>query len=102
MPYDKHGTWQDSDNDSDHVTPEHLPGEWITTKGEVGLMGWWAANEAGDSFQDGGLVWGDVPADIMGNALEEIDKAFQESWGRKPTLTELIAGLKFTARISHD
>lgn len=32
MPYDKHGTWQDSDNDSVGVTPAHVEGEWLPEK----------------------------------------------------------------------
>lgn len=36
MPYDKHGNWQDSDNDSTHVTPAPIPGEWLPEKhGEI-------------------------------------------------------------------
>ena len=29
MSYDKHGTWQDSDNHSTKVTPAHVEGEWL-------------------------------------------------------------------------
>ena len=65
-------------------------------------MGWWGANEEGDSLQpNGSLTWGDGPADIIDNALDEIDKQFEQAWGRKPTLAELQSGLMFSARVSH-
>lgn len=66
-------------------------------------MGWWGANEGGDSLQpNGSLTWGDGPADIIDNALDEIDKEFEQAWGRKPTLAELQSGLLFSARVRYD
>jgi hypothetical protein len=32
MGYDRHGTWQDSDNTRTHVTPAHVEGEWLPEK----------------------------------------------------------------------
>lgn len=41
-------------------------------------------------------IWGDVPADIIGEAVDKIIEAFQEDLGRIPTKTELKNGLLFT------
>jgi hypothetical protein len=41
-------------------------------------------------------IWGDSPADIMGNAVDKIIETFQEELGRMPTRTELKNGLLFT------
>jgi hypothetical protein len=43
-------------------------------------------------------MWGDGPADVMDNALEEITKQFMEAFARPPTKVELIAGLMFSAQ----
>jgi hypothetical protein len=59
-------------------------------------MGWWGASEEGHSLQpDSEIMWGDAPADILDNALDEIDKAFKSEVGRLPTQTELKSGLLF-------
>jgi hypothetical protein len=41
------------------------------------------------------LYNGDGPADIMGLALEVINKAYQEAWGRPATKEELTAVFNF-------
>lgn len=62
-------------------------------------MGYWKQGEDGHSFaMDSELIWGDQPADIMGNALEEIIAVFQRDWDRLPTQAELNAGLLFSSR----
>jgi hypothetical protein len=61
-------------------------------------MGWWRAGEDGSSLhaKETGLVWGDGPADIMDDAIDKIVAEFMESYSRKPTRTELQAGLLFS------
>lgn len=62
-------------------------------------MGWWEASDDGASLvPNGQLVWGDGPADILSDALDAIDKEFEQAWGRKPTLAEVQSGLLFSAR----
>lgn len=56
-------------------------------------MGWLALTD--ENGKDTG-VSGDVPWDIMGNALQEIVKVYEETWGRKPTLDELEYAFEFT------
>lgn len=58
-------------------------------------MGYWHSNEEGHSFT-GELTWGDAPADVLDDAVDEIIKIFERDVGRKPTKTELIAGMKFS------
>ncbi|BBX30480.1 hypothetical protein B7435_16735 [Mycolicibacterium peregrinum] len=61
-------------------------------------MGWWNTTAEGDSFAvDSALVWGDGPADLMGDALQKIIEEFGEAWDRPPTMEELTAGLRFSA-----
>jgi hypothetical protein len=43
-------------------------------------------------------VWGDTPADIIGDALDAIVEAFQEDLGRMPTKEEIANGLMFSLR----
>ena len=64
-------------------------------------MGWWTADAA--ELRNAGAedakthpMWGDVPADILGNAVDEIVAQFQEDLGRRPTKAELRDGLDFT------
>lgn len=59
-------------------------------------MGWWTQNEEGESFGEGAGVWGDGPADILGEAVAAIEAEFVRVWDRSPTLQELEAGVKFT------
>ena len=55
-------------------------------------MGWWNVKE------EHTLIWGDEPADAMGEALEEIFKIFHREFNRTPTEFELKEGLMFGAR----
>lgn len=61
-------------------------------------MGWWRTGKDGSSLhiEETGLVWGDGPADIMDNALDEIVTEFLAAYNRKPSRTELEAGLLFS------
>lgn len=63
-------------------------------------MGYWQQNEQGVSFAQAKsheeLVWGDQPADIMGNALKEIVSVFLRDRDRLPTEAEVKAGLLFS------
>ncbi len=54
-------------------------------------MGWWNILEA-----ENPEVWGDEPADTMCDALDEVIKAFEKEWNRKPTVFELEYGLSFS------
>ena len=64
-------------------------------------MGYWRQSEQGKSLQVGGnLVWGDQPADIMGNALKKIIVVFQRDRERLPTEDEVKAGLLFSLRVA--
>jgi hypothetical protein len=47
----------------------------------------------------GPLTWGDIPADIIDNALDEIEKEFQRAWDRQATAEEIKAGLLFSLRV---
>jgi len=69
-------------------------------------MGWWSISKekAGIDWTgetDTGMYNGDGPADIMGPAVDELVKLFEEEWGRKPYMAELIAAVKFVAG-AHD
>jgi hypothetical protein len=46
-------------------------------------------------------VWGDEPADIIGDALDKIDAAFMREFDRKPTLAEVLAGVKFSTTVRY-
>lgn len=58
-------------------------------------MGYWNGNEEGHSFC-GDLTWGDRPADIIDEAIDDVIAAFKEDVGREPTKAELMAGFKFS------
>jgi len=64
-------------------------------------MGWWNSSREGVSLQpeDDGHYWGDGPADIMDTAIEEIREHFRMAWDREPMLSEILAGVKFSASI---
>lgn len=65
-------------------------------------MGWWDTNKDGESFAkepDVEMVWGDAPADILDDAIVKIVHTFQQALGRKPTIDELIAGMRFSAPV---
>ena len=56
-------------------------------------MGWWKTDETGKSFAPRGeLTWGDIPADRMGEIMDE----FAIVCGRHPTLEEIVAGYRFS------
>lgn len=60
-------------------------------------MGWWSENEGGEE-----LLLGDGPFDIAGDAFEQIAREYQEDWGRKPTLAEMLRTLeRVLAAVSH-
>jgi len=48
-------------------------------------MGWWTAERSGKE-----LVLGDIPYDIVGDAFEQVAQEYEQDWGRKPTLAEII------------
>jgi hypothetical protein len=60
-------------------------------------MGYWHQGPSGESFSEGSeMVWGDAPADAMGDALDRIIQAFKDDVGRAPTKAEVRAGLEFS------
>lgn len=62
-------------------------------------MGYWNTSPEGHSFvAEEDLTWGDSPADVMTEAIEEITKIFEKDMGRKPALEEIIAGVHFSGR----
>lgn len=62
-------------------------------------MGYWSHGKDGHSFAlDSELIWGDSPADIMGEAVKKVIAVFQRDWERQPTQAELDAGLLFSSR----
>lgn len=58
-------------------------------------MGWWHQDEEGHSFT-GEMLWGDSVADILDSAIAEITTEFLKREARKPTKSELRAGLEFS------
>lgn len=64
-------------------------------------MGYWTGTVVGD-LEGTGLVWGDQPADIIDNAVDEAIAVFQQDVGRMPTKAELREGLEFYLRIRDD
>lgn len=62
-------------------------------------MGYWTTNKDGESFATNPgpeMIWGDAPADIMDQAIADINKAFLRDVGRNATTAEIIAGVKFS------
>ncbi len=64
-------------------------------------MGWWVQNRKGESFPaepppKPEMMWGDGPADILADAVDDIRDQFRAGLHREPTLGELRAGLEFT------
>ncbi len=57
--------------------------------------GWWRTDETGGIKPDGVLIGGDGPADVMGDAIDEIIGLYHRRWGRDPTAEELSAVLQF-------
>jgi len=52
-------------------------------------MGYWESNDG---------LWGDQPADVMGDALREVVVSFLRDVRRLPTRQEIRDGLEFTLR----
>jgi hypothetical protein len=52
-------------------------------------MGYWESNDG---------LWGDPPADVMGDALQEVVVSFLRDVRRLPTKQEIRDGLEFTLR----
>lgn len=61
-------------------------------------MGWWNAGRDGSSLHEKptGLIWGDGPADIIDQAIDEIISVFRRDWNRDPTLQEMKSGILFS------
>lgn len=65
-------------------------------------MGWWITDAEGNSLLREGDLWsGDAPADILGDAFDEIDREYEEQFGRKPSLAEIYASVRFVARVRY-
>lgn len=52
-------------------------------------MGYWESNDG---------LWGDQPADVMGDALQEVVVSFLRDVRRLPTKDEIRRGVEFTLR----
>ena len=65
-------------------------------------MGYWNQTEEGHSLvrENTGLLWGDQPADAMGDALDRIIGFFKRDLGRLPTEAEVKAGLLFSLSVA--
>ena len=55
-------------------------------------MGYWKSND--------GQIIGDTPADIMTDALRDINKAYMREMNRPVTLKEVLATLRFITETS--
>jgi hypothetical protein len=65
-------------------------------------VGWWTQNENGASFAHARaeeMLWGDGPADVMGDAIQRVVEEFTAGTGRPPTKSEVIAGLVFSLAV---
>jgi len=61
-------------------------------------MGWWRISgpEGGiDLSKKTACYNGDEPTDILGNALDEVDKAYYREWKRPARIAELEAAFAF-------
>jgi len=58
-------------------------------------MGWWSTGSSGGIEMGAENIWGDEPADILDQALIDINDVFMREWGRLPTTAELRAGFAF-------
>ena len=59
-------------------------------------MGWWRQDKDGNSFvEDSEMIWGDGPADTVGDAIEAVIAEFIADVGRRPTRDEIHAGINF-------
>lgn len=75
--------------------------EATTNQEERSKMGYWTQNAQGNSFAETPegepeMIWGDAPADVMGDALDVIIRVFQRDVGRAPTKAEILAGVEFS------
>lgn len=67
-------------------------------------MGYWEMGEGGASFvpnhedPDNQMIWGDGPADAIGNAIAKIKVEFVRDLGRMPSRKEIINGILFSTR----
>ena len=52
-------------------------------------MGWWSVERDGKE-----CLQGDGPYDLMGQALKDIAQEYEQDWGRKPTLSELLQTIR--------
>ena len=57
-------------------------------------MGWWKIKDI-DNKAKSTFVEGDVPADIMTDALSEINKLYMKHWKRPANEKELLSVFKF-------
>jgi hypothetical protein len=57
-------------------------------------MGWWSTGNSG-GIEQSENIWGDEPADILDQAIIDINDAFMKEWGRLPTTAEWRAGFAF-------
>jgi hypothetical protein len=65
-------------------------------------MGWWEQNPDGESFGEGGGLWGDGCADVIADAIDKIVIEFQADWDRQPSKAEIRRGLEFSLRARDD
>lgn len=62
-------------------------------------MGWWQIENEDTRNYGLEMYNGDTPADIMGDAIAEIVKTYEEEWGRKPYRKEMKAVFSFTSSL---
>jgi hypothetical protein len=62
-------------------------------------MGYWGHTPKGKKKE---LIWGDAPADVLDNAVDQIIGIFVSDMGRKPTKAELLYGMEFCSSILED
>jgi hypothetical protein len=71
-------------------------------------MGYWKMNNdkalilITDKQEEATGVWGDYPADIVGDVVDKLVEVFVEEVGRKPSKAELVSGLMFTLNVRDD
>ncbi len=60
-------------------------------------MGWWTLEQSGAE-----LLQGDIPLDLMMDAFHQIAQEYEQDWGRKPTLAEVIQTIEATLKTEID